>query len=104
MGHTSTPSTKDPSLLEVRVPPSRPDIFHEVDLLEDVAIAFGINEVPKTFPQISSVGKPAGIEVLSDKVGREMAMRGWTEVKTLVLVSHLIKLFMFWRNGSVQID
>lgn len=44
-------------LLRVRVPVTRSDVLHACDILEDVAIAFGYNNVPRTVPVTGTVGK-----------------------------------------------
>jgi Phenylalanyl-tRNA synthetase beta subunit len=40
----------------VEVPPSRHDVIHACDIYEDVAVAFGYNNIRKTFPKTSTVG------------------------------------------------
>lgn len=40
----------------VEVPPTRHDVFHHVDVYEDVAIAFGYNNILKTLPTTSTIG------------------------------------------------
>lgn len=75
-------------LITVFVPPTRPDILHECDLVEDVAIAYGFNNLKKTFPSTNTVGKPYEINKLSDLVRKECAFSGWLEVLPLTLCSH----------------
>lgn len=40
----------------VEVPPSRHDVFHPVDIYEDVAIAYGYNNIIKTLPNTCTIG------------------------------------------------
>jgi len=75
-------------LLTVAVPPTRPDILHECDLVEDVAISYGFNNLKKTFPSTNTVAKPYPINKLSDLVRKECAFAGWLEVLPLTLCSH----------------
>lgn len=75
-------------LIMVQVPPTRPDILHECDLVEDVAIAYGFNNLKQTFPSTNTVGKPYEINKLSDLVRKECAFAGWLEVLPLTLCSH----------------
>ena len=42
---------------EVEIPPWRLDIIHEVDLIEDVAIAYGYDNFATEMPQISTIGQ-----------------------------------------------
>jgi len=88
MAYTATPST-DPSTLDILIPPTRADILHEADIMEDVAIAYGFNNLPHGFPKVSStIAQPLAINKLSDIIRLEAAMAGWTEVLPLILCSH----------------
>ncbi|CAG8443812.1 10278_t:CDS:10 [Ambispora gerdemannii] len=81
-------STIHDNQIEVEIPPTRADILHPCDIMEDVAIAYGFNNIPKTFPTSATVGKAFPINKLSDLVRRELASAGWTEVLPLILCSH----------------
>lgn len=78
----------------VQVPPTRPDILHECDIMEDAAIAYGFNNLPKTFPPTNTVAQPLAISKLSDLVRLEWAMTGWIEVLPLILVGHVYNIIM----------
>lgn len=89
MGHTATVDPAFPAeRLIVYVPPTRPDILHECDLMEDVAVAFGFDNLPKTFPATNTVAAPLPINKLADIVRRQCAYSGWIEVLPLILCSH----------------
>lgn len=89
MGHRAAvdPSSGG-SKLVVDVPATRPDILHECDLMEDVAVAYGFDNLPKTFPATNTVAAPLAINKLADLVRRECAYSGWIEVLPLILCSH----------------
>lgn len=36
--------------IEVEIPPTRSDIIHACDIMEDAAMAFGFNNIPRTTP------------------------------------------------------
>ncbi|KAF9464424.1 hypothetical protein BDZ94DRAFT_1354099 [Collybia nuda] len=72
----------------VEIPATRPDIFHECDIMEDAAIAYGFNNLPHTFPPTSTVAQPLAINKLSDVIRIEWALAGWVEVLPLILCSH----------------
>ncbi|TLS23965.1 hypothetical protein PpBr36_08266 [Pyricularia pennisetigena] len=77
------------SIIEVYIPPTRSDILHACDVMEDVAVAYGFNNLPRSLPTKSAtVGKGLPINKLSDIVRAECAMAGWKEVMPLVLCSH----------------
>lgn len=73
--------------LVVNVPATRPDILHECDIMEDVAIGYGFNNLKKTFPRTNTVAQALPINKLSDIVRRECALAGFTEVLPLTLCS-----------------
>jgi phenylalanyl-tRNA synthetase beta chain len=74
--------------LLVSVPPTRPDVLHAADVMEDVAIAFGFNAIPKSVPPTVTTGRALPLNTLSDLLRGEVAMAGFTEVLTWVLCSH----------------
>eukprot|EP00761_Pharyngomonas_kirbyi_P014487 gb/GECH01014517.1/.p1 GENE.gb/GECH01014517.1/~~gb/GECH01014517.1/.p1 ORF type:complete len:591 (+),score=151.28 gb/GECH01014517.1/:1-1773(+) len=78
---------KNESEVEVIVPPIRSDILHECDIMEDVAIAYGYNNIVKTQPKSVTVGKQQQLNKVSDLVRHEMATAGYIEILTLALVS-----------------
>jgi phenylalanyl-tRNA synthetase beta chain len=89
MGHTVTPSKSDSNLLDVSVPISRADVLHQADIMEDVAIAYGFNKLPRVYPnKTAAVAAPLPINKLADIVRVESAAAGWTEVMPLILCSH----------------
>ncbi|KAG8718511.1 phenylalanine--tRNA ligase subunit beta [Ceratobasidium sp. 394] len=80
-------ASTDPDLT-LLIPPTRPDILHPVDLVEDSAIAYGFNKLPRAFPSTSTVAQPLEVSKLADLVRRECGMCGWVEVLPLILCSH----------------
>jgi len=90
MSLTTSLSESNPDEIVVAVPPTRPDILHECDIMEDAAIAYGFNNLPKTFPSTTTVAQPLAVSKLSDLVRQEWAMAGWVEVLPLILVGHPI--------------
>ncbi|KAL4997286.1 hypothetical protein BDV10DRAFT_169708 [Aspergillus recurvatus] len=89
MAYEATPSTTSPDLIDVHIPPTRADILHQADIMEDVAIAYGFNNLPRSFPSKSgTVAQPLPINKLSDIIRTEAAMAGWSEVLPLILCSH----------------
>ncbi|XVE63934.1 hypothetical protein DITRI_Ditri07aG0060600 [Diplodiscus trichospermus] len=70
--------------INVSVPPTRSDILHPCDVMEDVAIAYGYNNIPRR--KLSSL-KPLPLNQLSDLIRYEIAMNGFTEVLTWILCS-----------------
>ncbi|KKY21370.1 putative phenylalanyl-trna beta subunit [Phaeomoniella chlamydospora] len=89
MSYHATPSKTDKNIIDIAVPPTRADVLHQADIMEDVAISYGFNELPRSFPSKSgTVAQPLAINKLSDIVRVEAAMAGWSEVMPLILCSH----------------
>lgn len=89
MGHDVSPSKEDKNVLDVSVPITRADILHQADIMEDYAIAYGFNKLPKIYPnKTAAVSAPLPINKLGDIVRLETASAGWTEVMPLILCSH----------------
>lgn len=86
---TATVSPNESDEVVVQIPPTRPDILHECDLMEDAAIAYGFNKLPDAFPTTSTVAQPLAISKLSDIVRLEWGLAGWTEALPLILVRSL---------------
>lgn len=85
MGNEAEPQGADGLL--VKVPATRPDILHECDIMEDVAIGYGFNNLKKTFPRTNTVAQALPINKLADIVRRECALSGFIEVLPLTLCS-----------------
>jgi phenylalanyl-tRNA synthetase beta chain len=82
------PSSKNKNILEVMIPPTRADVLHQCDIMEDVAIAYGFNNLPRSSPNKSAtIAKPLMLNKLGDIVRMEAAMAGWSEVMPLILCS-----------------
>ncbi|ORY24670.1 putative phenylalanyl-tRNA synthetase beta chain [Naematelia encephala] len=88
MSLSAKPSTTDSDLLDVEVPATRPDILHECDIMEDAAIAYGFNDLPKKMPTTNTVAKAFPVNRLGDILRKECAMAGWLEALPLILCSH----------------
>ncbi|CAD6499360.1 BgTH12-03479 [Blumeria graminis f. sp. triticale] len=89
MCYTAKPSPKSEDLIEVSIPTTRADVLHQCDIMEDVAIAYGFNNLPRSSPnKASTIAQPLLINKLSDIVRMEAAMAGWSEVMPLILCSH----------------
>lgn len=77
----------DGNTLVVSVPPTRSDVLHACDVMEDVAIAYGFDNIEKTVPNTKTIGIQYPINKLTDLLRYEFAACGFTEVLTLALCS-----------------
>lgn len=74
-------------VLQVRVPPTRSDILHACDVMEDVAIAYGYNNLQQQIPSTVTQGRELPLNQLSELLRQEVALSGYTEVLTWALCS-----------------
>lgn len=89
MTYSANPSNTSKDLIDVHIPPTRADVLHQADIMEDVAIGYGFNNLPRSFPSKSgTVAQPLMVNKLTDIVRLEAAMAGWSEVMPLILCSH----------------
>lgn len=77
----------DGDTIKVTIPPTRADVLHACDIYEDIAIAFGYNNIEKVFPSTNTVAHQLPVNKLSDKLKENVAMSGYTEVFTFSLCS-----------------
>lgn len=77
----------DGETLTVRVPPTRSDVLHPCDVAEDVAIAYGYNNVPMSLPATATLGRELPLNQLTELLRVDAAAAGFTEVLTWALCS-----------------
>lgn len=75
------------SLLNVQVPITRSDIMHECDLIEDLAIAYGYNNLNQVIPETKGNAGEQPLRHLTDLLRISMANAGWTEAYNWALLS-----------------
>lgn len=71
----------------VKIPAWRSDILHEVDLIEDVAIGYGIEKLEPTIPNISTIGGETKQTKLERALRQVFVSLGYLEMKTFCLSS-----------------
>ncbi len=71
----------------VKVPSWRTDILHEVDIIEDIAIAYGYDNIVPEIPKISTIGQEAWESKLQNKLSEILVGLGLLEISSY----HLIK-------------
>lgn len=79
--------SKKANSIKVQVPPTRADILHAVDVIEDIAIAYGYNNIPNTIPKTQTVGMAQPLNKLGDWLRSEISRAGYIELLTHGLCS-----------------
>lgn len=71
--------------IAVNVPVTRSDILHACDIMEDVAIAYGYNNLNIVTPNTLTVGRRQPLNKFTDQLRQEMSQYGFWEIVTLSL-------------------
>jgi phenylalanyl-tRNA synthetase beta chain len=80
--------TKDNDTTVVfQVHPVRTDIIHACDIAEDIGIAYGYNNIPRSFPPTNTVGKQIPTNKFTDLIRTELSQAGYIESLTMSLLS-----------------
>ena len=69
------------------VPAWRTDIMHEVDLIEDIAIAYGYDKFKPEIPQISTAGEVSKIETLKRNISEILSGMNMLELSNYHLLT-----------------
>ena len=77
----------DEKTVTLTVPITRPDLMHACDVVEDVAVAYSFNKIPRHLPKVVCTGSQQPIQKLTELMRLEMAQMGFTEALTFALCS-----------------
>uniref|UniRef100_A0A3Q2ZVE0 Phenylalanine--tRNA ligase beta subunit n=1 Tax=Kryptolebias marmoratus TaxID=37003 RepID=A0A3Q2ZVE0_KRYMA len=73
--------------IEVEIPPTRSDVIHACDIMEDAAIAYGFNNITRTTPRSYTVANQLPLNKLTELLRQDLAAAGFTEALNFVLCS-----------------
>uniref|UniRef100_A0A8D1X6B7 Phenylalanine--tRNA ligase beta subunit n=1 Tax=Sus scrofa TaxID=9823 RepID=A0A8D1X6B7_PIG len=73
--------------IEIEVPPTRADIIHACDIIEDAAIAYGYNNIQMTLPKTYTIANQFPLNKFTELLRHDMAAAGFTEALTFALCS-----------------
>ncbi|HLE55277.1 MAG TPA: phenylalanine--tRNA ligase subunit beta [Thermoplasmata archaeon] len=73
--------------VEVLVPAYRMDILHEVDIAEDLAIAWGYDRYPRELPRRQTIGSPLEKNDFADALRELLIGYGYQETMSLAMAS-----------------
>jgi phenylalanyl-tRNA synthetase beta chain len=88
--------------IKALVPCYRMDILHPVDIIEDLAIAYGFNRIQPKWPSDPTIGGLSPLEEYSDGVRELMIGLGFQEVLTFIMTNQ-DKLFTKMNQDPTQI-
>jgi len=73
--------------INIQIPPYRSDTLHLVDIIEDVAIGYGYNNIQPILPRLATIGKQSEIEKLSKRIRDLMIGLEFQEIVNFVLTN-----------------
>ena len=85
MGLVMKSASPDKSKVQIEVPPTRADILHPCDVIEDIGIGYGFNNIERVFPENNTVGNYQPINKFTDMFREEIAQAGYIESLTFSL-------------------
>ncbi|XP_038606055.1 phenylalanine--tRNA ligase beta subunit isoform X2 [Tachyglossus aculeatus] len=77
----------DGNQIEIEIPPTRADIIHACDIVEDAAIAYGYNNIQMTIPKTYTIANQFPLNKLTELLRYDLAAAGFTEALTFALCS-----------------
>ncbi|XP_029415849.1 phenylalanine--tRNA ligase beta subunit isoform X2 [Nannospalax galili] len=63
----------DGNQIEIEIPPTRADVIHACDIVEDAAIAYGYNNIQMTMPKTYTIANQCSQEDIADKLGLDIS-------------------------------
>jgi len=91
----------------VKVPAWRTDILHEVDIIEDIAIAYGYDKFEPEIPNISFTGEESKLEVIKRKIAEILSGLNILETSSYHLTTEedqLKKMGIKDREGIIEVE
>ncbi len=70
------------------IPAYRADILHQIDLAEDIAIAYGFENFKAEIPQCATIGNESKFEIFKNKIANILAGLNLLEVNTYNITNH----------------
>uniref|UniRef100_A0A8B9HE96 Phenylalanine--tRNA ligase beta subunit n=1 Tax=Astyanax mexicanus TaxID=7994 RepID=A0A8B9HE96_ASTMX len=77
----------DDGQILVEIPPTRSDVIHACDIMEDAAMAYGFNNITMTTPRTYTIANQLPLNKLTELLRMDLAAAGFTEALTFALCS-----------------
>lgn len=86
---------------DVLVPPYRADILHPIDVVEDVAIAYGYERIGEVLPSVATIGQEEPLATFVGKLRTLMVGHGLLECKNFHLIKSSLQRAMMGSTAKV---
>ncbi len=98
-----TAKAMDNGNIEVKVPAYRADILHNFDVIEDIAIGYGYDNIPAVFPKNATIGAAHPISLTRTAMREIMTGLGYSEVMPFTLTSEKVHFDWMGRKRTDDI-
>lgn len=78
---------KEKDTVSVLIPCYRTDILHPIDFVEDIAIAYGYDNIDALIPEVSTIGKEDSFEIFKNKISEILIGYRLLEAKSFHLIN-----------------
>ena len=75
----------DKDKIKVKIPPYRADFLHEVDIIEDIAVAYGYNNFEPVYPNVLTIGNEKLITKFTYQLQDLLIGFGFQEVHNFIM-------------------
>lgn len=90
---------------KVLVPSYRADILHQIDIIEDIAIAYGYENFQETIPNVATIGQESKQSLLNSKITEVLTGFGLLECNTVSLSNEQdLNRKMNLKNQLVEVE
>ena len=90
---------------EVLIPVYRTDILHEIDIAEDITIAYGYNNFKVEIPNIATIGEEDKFECFKNKIAEVLIGLGLIEVNSFSISNkEVLNSRMNFNNDFIQLQ
>ena len=90
--------------ITVSIPPVRTDVWHQVDIADDIARGYGYNKITLTLPNISTIGKMLPENIIIEDLRNFLVGFGLIELKTFALTNNFNQYKMMNVGGEEHIS
>ena len=91
----------------VEIPAWRTDILHEVDLIEDIAIAYGFETFVPCLPEVATIGEEDKIEILKKKIAEILSGLEMQEISNYHLTfrsAQFVKMGLNEEEKAIEVE
>ena len=89
---------------KVLVPAYRADVIHEVDLIEDIAIAYGYENFREEIPNVSTIAEEDKFEIFKRKVANILIGLNLLETNSFTLIAEKELKNMNIKNNYIKVE